>query len=222
MFKLPKLNYSKTALEPFLSGEAMEYHYGKHHKAYVDEVNRFIQWSKYENSTLEEIVAMSDGVLFNNASQAWNHSFYWFCLCPAEKAKPVSETFSGKINETFGSMSEFKRVFGEHVMQIFGSGWVWLAADVTGRLSIVSLSNADSPFRHGLIPLLACDVWEHAYYVDYRNNRRKYLDGFLDMIDWSFVEKNLKLEQIPNMTQYMLVGEHPRKEKESPGRHAPL
>src|SRR6185437_7469157 len=143
--------------------------------------------------------------LFNNASQAWNHTFYWFCLCPRAQAqsRALEGDLERKVREAFGSFAEFKRLFSGHVMQIFGSGWVWLVTDVSGRLTIVSLSNGDSPYRHGLIPLLACDVWEHAYYIDYRNDRRRYVDAFLEAIDWRFVAKNLSRGQIPNMTQHM-------------------
>ena len=149
----------------------------------------------------------ADGALYNNASQAWNHTFFWRCMYAVDQPERhfPSEKLVQKINKSFGSMNEFKTQFTEKAMHLFGSGWVWLVIDQERRMKILPLPNGDSPMRLGLIPLLACDVWEHSYYIDYRNDRHRYVDGFLTAIDWMFVSKNLESDQIPNMTQSMLV-----------------
>jgi Fe-Mn family superoxide dismutase len=206
MFCLPKLPYATTALEPFLSSETFMYHYGKHHKGYIDHTNSLIQDTKFENATLEEIVFSSSGALFSNASQAWNHTFYWYCMRPVSEGgnffEPTVDLIAG-IEKAYGSITHLKEVFVETALGLLGSGWVWLVADHNRKLQLISLPNADSPLRLGLMPILVCDVWEHSYYVDYRNNRRKYVEGFLATVDWSFVCQNFKSEEVPNMTRLM-------------------
>jgi Fe-Mn family superoxide dismutase len=206
MFCLPKLPYSTSALEPFLSSETLMYHYGKHHKAYVDNTNSLMSGTQFEKSSLEEIVLSSSGSLFSNASQAWNHTFYWNCMRrPAEAGsffEPTLEVMTG-VEKAFGSLTQFKEFFIEAAISVLGSGWVWLVADHNRKLQLLSLPNADSPLKLGLMPILVCDVWEHSYYIDYRNNRRKYVEGFLEAIDWSFVHENFKSEALPNMSWLM-------------------
>jgi Fe-Mn family superoxide dismutase len=187
---LPELPYAKNALEPHISAETIEYHYGKHHQAYVNNLNNLIPGTEFENLSLEEIIMKSSGGVFNNAAQVWNHTFYWHCLSPNGGGEP-SGALAEAINKAFGSFDEFKKKFTQTAITTFGSGWAWLVQDKSGALSIVSTSNAATPMTAGQKALLTCDVWEHAYYVDYRNARPSYVDHFWSLVNWDFVAKNL-------------------------------
>lgn len=190
-FELPNLPYEKTALQPHISPETLDYHHGKHHKAYVDKLNELIKGTKFETMSLEEIIKNSEGGLFNQAAQVWNHTFYWSCLSPKGGGQPQGAV-AEKINAAFGSFEKFKEQFTTTCIGTFGSGWGWLVQDSSGSLKIISTSNAQLPMTQGLTALLTCDVWEHAYYVDYRNARPKYLEAFWNLVNWDFVNKNLK------------------------------
>ena len=188
--KLPELPYAMDALEPHISRETLEYHYGKHHKTYVDNLNKLIPGTEFENLSLEEIIKKSSGGIFNNAAQIWNHTFYWNCLSP-KGGEPGGE-LAGAINKAFGSIDEFKQKFSQTAVTTFGSGWGWLVKNAAGDLEIVSTSNAGCPLTEGKKPLLTCDVWEHAYYIDYRNARPKYVETFWKIVNWDFVANNFK------------------------------
>lgn len=189
-FTLPKLPYEKNALEPHISAETLEYHYGKHHQTYVDKLNALTEGSAMAQKSLEEVVRTSEGGIFNNAAQVWNHSFYWNCLAPHAGGDP-SGKIAEAINSSFGSFASFKTKFTEMATTNFGSGWTWLAKRVDGSLDIVNTSNAATPLTDpSLTPLLTVDVWEHAYYVDYRNARPRYLEAFWQLVNWEFVESN--------------------------------
>ena len=190
-FALPVLPYELSALEPQISEQTMRYHYGKHHKAYIDKLNELIRDTQFENYTLEDIILRSDGPIFNNASQAWNHTFYFMALSPNPKSVPTGQ-LGEAINRDFGSFDEMKARMEKAAGSLFGSGWVWLAADKRGRLSIVSENNAGNPMTHGLKPLLALDVWEHAYYIDYRNARVDSVKALWDRVDWRVVEERYR------------------------------
>ncbi len=187
---LPELPYPMNALEPHISAETLQYHYGKHHKAYVDKLNSLISGTPAENMSLEDMVRNTDGAIFNNAAQVWNHTFYWHCMAALGGGEPCDE-LAAALDKFFGSVAEFKEKFTQAALTRFGSGWAWLVANAKGELSIVSTSNADNPMREGLTPLLTCDVWEHAYYIDTRNDRAKYVSNFWHVINWDFVAKNL-------------------------------
>ena len=189
--QLPPLPYSKDALTPHISAETIEYHYGKHHKAYVDNVNKLITGTDFEMLPLEDIIPKSSGGIFNNAAQVWNHTFYWNCLSPNGGGEPSGE-LAKVIVKQFGSFSEFKEKFTKTAVTLFGSGWAWLVENADDTLSIEATSNAATPMKDGKKVLLTCDVWEHAYYIDYRNARAKYLDAFWNLLNWDFVSKNLK------------------------------
>ncbi|MCM1004727.1 MAG: superoxide dismutase [Lachnospiraceae bacterium] len=186
-FTQPKLPYTPDALAPAISQETVDYHYGKHEKAYIDNLNRLIEGTELANEPLEEIIKVSEGPLFNNASQAWNHIFYFFQFSPDGKKAPEG-ALAQKIDETFGSLDEFKKKFEEAGSGIFGSGWVWLSADADGNLFLTQTQNAGNPMTEGLRPILVFDVWEHAYYLDYQNRRPAYLHALWDIVDWSVVE----------------------------------
>jgi Fe-Mn family superoxide dismutase len=188
--KLPELPYAMDALEPHISRETLEYHYGKHHKTYVDNLNKLIPGTEFENLSLEEIIKKSSGGIFNNAAQIWNHSFYWNCLSP--KGGEPAGALADAINKSFGSIDEFKQKFSQTAITTFGSGWGWLVKNAAGDLEIVSTSNAGCPLTDGKTPLLTCDVWEHAYYIDYRNARPKYVETFWKLVNWDFVANNFK------------------------------
>jgi Fe-Mn family superoxide dismutase len=193
--ELEKLPYAMNALEPQLSRETLEFHYGKHHQAYVDNLNRLVVGTPYEKMTLEEIVRQAEpGAVFNNAAQAWNHAFYWKCLRPADGAEP-NGPLAEAITKKFGSLDAFKKKFTEVAVGTFGSGWAWLVRDMAGELAIVSTSNAGNPMTSGMTPLFTADVWEHAYYIDYRNARAKYLESMWAIVNWDFVTVNFK--QVP-------------------------
>ena len=189
--KLPELPYANDALAPGISAETIEYHYGKHHKAYVDNLNKLIPGTEFEKMSLEEIVKKASGGIFNNAAQDWNHSFYWNCLSPKAGGEPAG-ALANAINKNFGSFAQFKEKFSNTAVTTFGSGWAWLVKNSDGTLSIESSSNAGNPLKDGKKALLTCDVWEHAYYIDYRNARAKYIEAFWNMVNWKFVEQNLK------------------------------
>lgn len=186
-FTQPKLPYAQDALAPVISPTTIEFHYGKHEKAYVDTLNKLIEGTEFENMPLEEIIRKSDGKLFNNASQAWNHIFYFFQFSP-DGFKEPSGKLREQIEKQFGSLDEFKKQFEENGVGIFGSGWVWLAADTNGQLFIIQGKNAENPMTQGLKPILVFDVWEHAYYLDYQNLRASYLHKLWDIVDWAIIE----------------------------------
>lgn len=189
--QLPPLPYTKDALEPVISAETIDYHYGKHHQAYVTNLNNLIQGTEFENASLEEIVKKSSGGIFNNAAQVWNHTFYWLGFAPnaGEERKPTG-ALADAINAKWGSHDEFKKAFTQTAIGTFGSGWAWLVKNTDGSLDLVSTSNAATPLTTDKKPLLTCDVWEHAYYIDYRNSRPNYLDSFWKLVNWDFVAKN--------------------------------
>ena len=189
-FSLPELPYDTKALEPYLSAETFEYHYGKHHKAYVDTLNQMVEGTPEESKSLEEIIMSSEGKKFNQAGQIWNHNLYWVSMAPGGGGAP-SGAAGDAINEAFGSYDKFREEFKTSATGQFGSGWTWLTYD-NGKLAVSSTSNADLPMKHGRTAVLTCDVWEHAYYIDYRNARPNYVDAFLDnLINWKLVEDAL-------------------------------
>jgi Fe-Mn family superoxide dismutase len=188
-FELPKLPYPQDALAPHISAETLEYHYGKHHQTYVNNLNNLIPGTAFEKMSLEEIIKNSTGGVFNNAAQVWNHTFYWHSLSPNGGGEPHG-TLADAINKTFGSFAKFKEEFTKTAMGTFGSGWAWLVKNTDGSLAIVSTSNAATPITEGKTPLLTCDVWEHAYYIDYRNARPKYVEAFWNIVNWDFAENN--------------------------------
>ncbi len=189
-FELPKLPYALDALEPHISKETLEYHYGKHHQTYVTNLNNLVKGTDLENKSLEELVKTTEGGIFNNAAQVWNHTFYWNCLAPNAGGAPTGK-IAEAINKAFGSFEEFKKQFNDAAAKNFGSGWTWLVKKADGSLAIVNTSNAATPVSGEDKPLLTVDVWEHAYYIDYRNARVKYLEEFWALVNWSFVEANL-------------------------------
>lgn len=188
--KLPELQYAMDALQPYISKETLEFHYGKHHNAYVTNLNKLIPGTEFEDLSLENIIKKAPaGGIFNNAAQVWNHSFYWNCLSPNGGGEPSGKLLEA-INKAFGSFDEFKEKFTKSAVTNFGSGWTWLVNGENG-LEIINTSNAGTALTSGKTALLTCDVWEHAYYVDYRNARPKYVDAFWNLINWDFVEGNL-------------------------------
>lgn len=189
--KLPELPYAKEALSPLISAETLEYHYGKHHKTYVDNLNKLIIGTEFQELSLEEIVKKASGGIFNNAAQVWNHTFYWNCLTTQGGAAPSSFIDSAMV-KNFGSLAQFKEKFTTAAVTLFGSGWAWLVRNQDGSLAIEAVSNAGNPLKDGKKPILTCDVWEHAYYIDYRNARAKYVEAYWNLINWKFVEQNLK------------------------------
>lgn len=188
-FQLPELPYAKNALAPYISEETLEYHYGKHHRAYVNKLNELIQGTEFEHLSLEEIIKKSKGPIFNNAAQVWNHTFYWHCMKPQGGGKP-SGALATAIEKTFGPFETFQEKFTQSALTRFGSGWAWLVQNKDGSLEIVSTSNADNPMTDGKKLLLTCDVWEHAYYIDTRNDRGKYVSNFWQLVNWDFVAQN--------------------------------
>ncbi len=187
--ELMKLPYELDALEPQMSKETLEFHYGKHHQTYVTKLNGLIEGTKFENLSLEEIVKSSEGGVFNNAAQVLNHDFFWNGLTPNGSEIPAN--VEAALTETFGSVDGFKEEFTNAAVNNFGSGWTWLVKNAEGKLEIVSTSNAATPITSGLTPLLTCDVWEHAYYIDVRNARPAYLENFWALVNWNFVAENL-------------------------------
>ncbi len=188
--ELPALPYARDALAPHISAETIDYHYGKHHQTYVTNLNNQIKGTEHENADLEAIVRSSSGGLFNNAAQVWNHTFYWNCLAPNAGGEPGGK-LGEAINAAFGSFAAFKEEFTKVALGTFGSGWAWLVQRPDGSLAIVSTSNAATPLTGPDTALLTCDVWEHAYYVDYRNARAKYVEAFWNLVNWSFVASRM-------------------------------
>ncbi|HSH42925.1 MAG TPA: Fe-Mn family superoxide dismutase [Arenicellales bacterium] len=189
--KLPDLPYAKDALSPYISAETLEYHHGKHHQAYVDKLNNLIPGTEYEDMELEDIVRKAPaGGLFNQAAQVWNHTFYWNSMSP-DGGKEPSGDLGSAIKSAFGSYDDFKQQFQEKAVGNFGSGWTWLVAKSDGKLDIVNTDDAENPMRQDLKPILTCDVWEHAYYIDYRNARPKYVEAFFNLVNWDFAARNL-------------------------------
>ena len=186
---LPTLAYELNALEPHISKETLEFHYGKHHQTYITNLNNLIKGTEFADLSLEDIIKKSSGGIFNNAAQVWNHSFYWNCLSPNGGGQP-SGSLADAINSSFGSFDKFKEEFSKTAITTFGSGWGWLVKNADGSLALASTSNAATPMTSGQTALLTCDVWEHAYYIDYRNARPKYLEAFWNLVNWDFVAKN--------------------------------
>jgi superoxide dismutase, Fe-Mn family len=187
-FELPELPFDKSSLEPYISARTMEFHYGKHHQAYITNLNNLIEGTKFKNADLETIIKLSEGAIFNNAAQAWNHKFYFEGLKPP-KNNYLNGPFGQLIIDSFGSIAFFKESFTKAATSLFGSGWVWLVRNPKGSMEILPESNAGNPLRRGLIPLLTCDVWEHAYYLDYQNRRADYVEAFWNLVDWEMIEK---------------------------------
>ena len=181
--ELPQLPFAMDALAPHISKETLEYHYGKHHQAYVNKLNAALPGSGFENDSLEDIICKASGGIFNNAAQIFNHSFYWKCLSPDGGGEPTG-AIADAINGAFGSFDKFKEAFTNAAATHFGSGWAWLVKDKDGNLDVVSTHDAGCPLTDGATPLLTCDVWEHAYYIDYRNARPKYIDAFWNLVNW--------------------------------------
>ncbi len=189
-FQLPKLPYAKNALEPFISEKTIEFHYGKHHQTYVDKVNNLIAGTEFENASLEDIIRKAAGGIFNNGAQVWNHTFYFSQFNPDGCKEPKDE-LKAAIETKFGSFDAFKEEFTQAAVTLFGSGWAWLVKNEKGELEIVQTSNAGNPLRDGKTPLLTCDVWEHAYYLDKQNARPKYVEDFWKIVDWKIIAERL-------------------------------
>lgn len=189
-FTLPSLPFSRSALEPIISAETLEFHYGKHHQAYLNNLNGLVEGKPEATMPLDELIMKAEGAVFNNAAQVWNHSFYWNCLKPGGGGEPSGALLEA-IDRDFGSFDAFKEEFSGAAAKLFGSGWAWLVLD-GGKLKITQTSNADLPMKHGQTALLTIDVWEHAYYIDYRNARPKYIEAVFDnLLNWDFAEQNL-------------------------------
>ena len=190
--KLPELPYAKNALEPHISAETLDYHHGKHHNAYVTKLNDGIKGTAFESMSLEEIIKNSSGGIFNNAAQVWNHTFYWSCLSPDGGGVPdgnIRTSIEGK----WGSFEKFKEAISAKAVGNFGSGWTWLVKKTDGSIDIVNTDDAETPMTQGDRALLTIDVWEHAYYIDYRNARPKYIEAFWNIVNWNFVNQNLNV-----------------------------
>ena len=189
-FTLPPLPYDMDALAPHISKETLEFHYGKHHQSYVTNLNNMVPGTEFESASLEQIIKKASGGLFNNAAQVWNHTFYWNSLSPKGGGEPTGALLAA-INAKWSSVAAFKEAFSKSAAGNFGSGWTWLVKKPDGSLDIVNTSNAATPITGSDVPLLTCDVWEHAYYIDYRNARPKYLEHFWNLVNWEFAAKNL-------------------------------
>ena len=188
--ELPALPYARDALAPHISAETIDYHYGKHHQTYVTNLNNQIKGTEFEALALEDIVRKSSGGMFNNAAQVWNHTFYWNCLKPGGGGEPTGK-LAEAIHAAFGSFAQFKEQFTNTALTTFGSGWAWLVQRADGSLGLVSTSNAATPLTGSDRALLTCDVWEHAYYVDYRNARAKYVESFWNLVNWDFASAQM-------------------------------
>ena len=188
-FELPALPYDKNALEPHISAETLEFHHGKHHATYVTKLNGLVEGTDLASKSLEEIIKSSDGGVFNNAAQIWNHTFYWNSLSPNGGGEPTGD-LADAINAKWGSFAEFKAAFNDKAVNNFGSSWTWLVKAADGSLDIVNTSNAGTPITEDLVPLITVDLWEHAYYIDYRNVRPNYLEGFWALANWEFATAN--------------------------------
>jgi len=187
--QLPDLPYPENALEPHISAETLRFHHGKHHATYVTNLNKLIAGTEFEKLSLEDTVKKSEGGMFNNAAQIFNHTFYWNCLTPNGSGRPDGE-LAAAIEAAFGSFDSFKEQFSQTAITTFGSGWGWLVKEADGSLALLSTSNAGTPLTTGQVPLLTCDVWEHAYYIDYRNVRPDYVKSFWELVNWEFVARN--------------------------------
>lgn len=187
--ELAPLPYAMDALQPQISKETLEFHYGKHHQAYVTNLNKLIKGTEFENASLEDIAKNASGGIFNNAAQVWNHTFYWNCLSPKGGGAPAG-ALGEAIDKKWGSFDAFKEAFSKSAVGNFGSGWTWLVKKGDASVDIVSTSNAATPLTGADRPLMTCDVWEHAYYIDYRNARPKYVESFWALVNWDFVSKN--------------------------------
>jgi Fe-Mn family superoxide dismutase len=185
-FSLPELPYAHNALEPIITEKTISFHYGKHHLTYVNNLNGLVEGTEFADADLDTIVKKSDGPMFNNAAQIWNHNFYFLSLTPIKGSQP-SESLTKAINAAFGSLEEFKKQFNQAAISVFGAGWAWLVKDAEGKLSISKESNAGNPITRGLVPLLTFDVWEHAYYIDYQNRRADYVAALWEIVDWNVV-----------------------------------
>lgn len=190
-FQLPKLPYELNALEPVISQRTLEFHYGKHHQAYVNNLNNLIPGTKFENATLENIIREAEGPIFNNGAQIWNHTFYFTGFSPKGSKEPVG-SLTKAIDKSFGSFAEFKEKFSKAAATLFGSGWAWLVKKQDNTLSIIQEPNAGNPIKNGFTPLLTCDVWEHAYYLDYQNRRPDYIESFWKLVDWNIVHQRFE------------------------------
>lgn len=189
-FELPELPFPKDSLNPVISPETLDYHYGKHHAAYVNNLNNLIPGTQFENLSLENIIKKAEGGIFNNAAQVYNHTFFWNCLSPNSGGAPTGD-IADAINKYFGSFKDFKEKFSKAAVTLFGSGWAWLAKSPDGTLEILQLSNAGTPLTLDKKPILTLDVWEHAYYIDYRNARPQFVEKFWDIVNWDFASKQL-------------------------------
>ncbi|MCX6258290.1 MAG: superoxide dismutase [Bacteroidia bacterium] len=189
-FELPKLPYSLEALQPHISKSTLEFHYGKHHQAYVNNLNNLVPGTKFENASLETIVMDADGGIFNNGAQIWNHTFYFTSFSPNGGGDPKGVLLEAILKD-FGSVAEFREKFSKAATTLFGSGWAWLVKNKEGKLEIIQESNAGNPLRAGKSPILTCDVWEHAYYLDYQNRRPDYIQSFWNVVDWNIVGKRI-------------------------------
>jgi Fe-Mn family superoxide dismutase len=188
-FELPPLPYAENRLVPYISAETLQFHHGKHHQTYVTNLNNLVPGTEFEGLSLEEIILKSSGPIFNNAAQIWNHTFYWNSLAPNAGGKPAGD-LAAAIDASFGSFAQFQETFNKTAVGTFGSGWAWLVKNADGTLAVVSTSNAGCPLTAGQTPLLTCDVWEHAYYIDFRNSRHNYLEAFWALVNWDFAEAN--------------------------------
>lgn len=188
-FELPPLPYGENRLVPYISAETLQFHYGKHHQTYVTNLNNLVVGTEFENMSLEDIIMKSSGGIFNNAAQIWNHTFYWNSLAPNAGGAPTGD-LAAAIEANFGSFEQFKEAFNKCAVTTFGSGWAWLVKNADGTLALVSTSNAGCPLTSGQTPLLTCDVWEHAYYIDFRNSRPNYLEAFWALVNWEFAAAN--------------------------------
>jgi Fe-Mn family superoxide dismutase len=185
-FELPKLPYALDALSPHIGAETLEFHYGKHHNAYVNNLNSLVKGTRFENASLELIIKEAEGGIYNNGAQVWNHTFYFFGFSSEGRREPLGE-LAGAINKSFGSFTQFKEKFSNAAATLFGAGWAWLVKKDNGSLDIIQESNAGNPLRAGLKPVLTCDVWEHAYYLDYQNRRPDYINAFWNILDWDVI-----------------------------------
>ncbi|MBQ5873530.1 MAG: superoxide dismutase [Bacteroidales bacterium] len=190
--ELPKLNYQFNALEPYISQKTLEFHYFKHHQTYVDKLNSLIENTEFEAKSLEQIIKNSKGAIFNNAAQVWNHTFYWNSFSMRRNTKPT-QPLEKLINQEFGGLENLKKEFTNQALNLFGSGWVWLVQNEEERLEILSLPNAENPITQNKKPLLVCDVWEHAYYLDKQNRRADYVKDFWQIVDWQKISERLHI-----------------------------
>lgn len=186
--ELPDLPYQYNGLEPYISEKTLKIHHNKHHKGYVDKTNTLIKGTRYEDMSHEQIVTNSSGAIYNNASQAWNHTFYWKSMTDTKNELDPNSDLGIVFDKTFKSMEDFKKQMKDMATAVFGSGWTWFVINSTGSLDILNLKDGESPLKHNLIPLIACDMWEHAFYIDYQNEKDKYFDNFFKVINWKHAE----------------------------------